>query len=112
MTKLKSARAAKAQSRSVPKPVAAAVARAKAGKATLEDIARAAAALDRPLWPLLIPGLHEHRELLVKGGLEGLEGVVENYLASTPAKRTEIEIVARAGAAVSRRRPELRLLAS
>ena len=38
MSKLKSARAAKAQSHSVPKPVAMALARAKAGNATLEDI--------------------------------------------------------------------------
>lgn len=102
MRELKSARAAKAQPRSV---AAAVLARAKAGKATLADLGRGAEALKVPLWPMLIPGLHEHPELLVKGGLEGLEGVVENYLASTPAKRAEIEIVARAGAAVSRKAP-------
>jgi hypothetical protein len=95
--------------RSAPRPVQVALRRAPHANVTLAEMARAAAAMNVPVWAMLIPGLHKHRDLLVKGGLKGLEAVVENYLASTPAKRAEIEVIARAGAAVSRARQRLRV---
>jgi hypothetical protein len=82
--------------------------RARQGKATLEDVVLAAAELRVPLWALMIPGLDEHPELLVEGALEGLQSVVENYLASDPATREELKSVARAAANVPRRSRDAR----
>lgn len=71
--------------------------RTQRGTATLAEIARAAAELQVPVWALLVPGLHQHHELLTDGALGGLEGLVSDYLASAPARRKEIETFARAG---------------
>lgn len=82
--------------------VHAALRRFQRGKPTFADLALTADALKVPAWTLLIDGLDKHRELMAEGGLRGLETVVENYLASDRARREEIEVVARASAALSR----------
>jgi hypothetical protein len=91
---------AETQSRSFD--VHTALRRFKAGKPTFADLPLTAEALGVPTWTLLLEGLDKHRELLVEGGLKGLESVVANYLASDATRREEIEVVARASAAVSR----------
>lgn len=67
-----------------------------------ENIVHLAEALDVPPWTLFLPSLSKHSELLKPGALKNLATVVENYLESTAAKRTEIEAVAAAAAVVSR----------
>lgn len=68
----------------------------------LENWAFIAKALDIPLWVLLIPGLDRHEDLLKADGLKRLVRLVESYMACSPEKRSEVELVAQAGAVVNR----------
>jgi hypothetical protein len=85
-----------------PYDVHAALARFQGGTPTFADLALTAKELGVPAWTLLLEGLDKHPELCQAGGAQGLASVVENYLASDQARREEIEVVARASAALSR----------
>lgn len=67
----------------------------------IENWAHLAKLLDVPLWVLLVDDLTKHEELLSPGGIKRLVALMEHYLASTEAKRMEIEAVAKAGAITS-----------
>lgn len=64
-------------------------------KPSMESLAQLADLLEIPLWTLLLPNIHKHRELLKPGALKGIAQVVENYLESNPERRTDIEETAR-----------------
>ena len=57
-----------------------------------------AKALGAPLWVLLIPGLHEHEELLTVEAMTRMERLMDSYVAADPEHREEIETVAIAAA--------------
>lgn len=67
----------------------------------IETLAPLAELLGIPLWALQLPGLKNHKELLAPGALRGLVHVVENYLASKPSRRSDIEETARVAARLS-----------
>lgn len=75
---------------------------AKKHPPNLENWAPIAKALKVPLWVLLVPGLHEHIELLQEDGLRRLAKLVANYLACDDEKRRDADTVAQAGAIVRR----------
>ena len=54
---------------SANKPGKAVVHRALYGHPSLADVSRIADALKVPAWILLIPGLHQHKDLLSRAGL-------------------------------------------
>jgi hypothetical protein len=74
---------------------------------TMNEMAKIAEKLDIPLWMLLIPGLHRHRDLLEPGALKPLKAIVENYLDSAPNRRSDIEGTARVCARLSEEAPHV-----
>jgi hypothetical protein len=70
-------------------------------KPSLNEMAATAEALGVPLWIMMIPGLSKHPELLKVGALKPLEAVVENYVESSPSRRSDIEETARVCARLS-----------
>lgn len=68
----------------------------------IETLGSFARALRAPLWVLLIPGLHEHKELLTSEAMARIERLIEAYLEADPEQRAGIETVA-AAAVITRR---------
>lgn len=75
---------------------------AKKHPPNIENWSFVAKALQVPLWVLLVPGLHDHEEILQDDGLKRLAKLVANYLACDDEKRRDADTVAQAGAIVRR----------
>lgn len=71
-------------------------------KPSLESLAQVAELLEIPLWTLLLPNIHKHRELLRPGALKGIAKVVADYLESNSERRADIEKIAHSSASLTK----------